>query len=280
MQANTPKTLDAAWQRIYPVLDILFNRSREGDVGFGAKEYMECYSIIYNYCANSTTGTGSSMIGAHGNAQGPSKSNGEDLYEKLSGFVVDFCNKTSQELSGLMDEELLQRYNERWSYFLFSRRVMSHQAEYINRQFVTREQDSHHRVLKLHDMAVYYWRENVFNPLESKIISQMLKLIKMDREGEAINSSLVKGAVNCLTNLGLYDDDKALETERQGQDLTIYTRAFETPFLQVRRGPLSHVAVDSLATHVPHPHSHTHGVPHYFSPPTPGHRLLLHGRIA
>ena len=43
MQANTPKTLDAAWQRIYPVLDILFNRSREGDVGFGAKEYMECY---------------------------------------------------------------------------------------------------------------------------------------------------------------------------------------------------------------------------------------------
>ena len=51
-----------------------------------------------------------------------------------------------------MDEELLQRYNERWSYFLFSRRVMSHQAEYINRQFVTREQDSHHRVLKLHDV--------------------------------------------------------------------------------------------------------------------------------
>ena len=27
----------------------------------------------------------------------------------------------------------------------------------------------------------------------------MLKLIKMDREGEAINSSLVKGAVNCLS---------------------------------------------------------------------------------
>lgn len=57
-----------------------------------------------------------------------------------------------KELEAVLDEELLHHYNKRWTYFLFSRRVMSHTAEYINRQFVTREQDSHHRVLKLHDV--------------------------------------------------------------------------------------------------------------------------------
>jgi hypothetical protein len=128
--------------------------------------------------------------------QGANKSNGEDLYDKLSDFVVAFCDKTCQvcvqqtaflattckrasqavevplqhtaanrtdffflsfccvlqELEAVLDEELLHHYNKRWTFFLFSRRVMSHTAEYINRQFVTREQDSHHRVLKLHDV--------------------------------------------------------------------------------------------------------------------------------
>ena len=38
-----------------------------------------------------------------------------------------------------------------------------------------------------------------------------------------------------LALLGLYDDnDKGVEAERQGQDLSVYTRVFEAPFLEVR----------------------------------------------
>lgn len=39
-----PKTLEAAWDSVVPIMEILFHRSREGDVGFGNKEWMLCYT--------------------------------------------------------------------------------------------------------------------------------------------------------------------------------------------------------------------------------------------
>ena len=69
------------------------------------------------------------------------------------------------------------------------------------------------------------WRDHLFKHLRERLTSALLELIEKERNGEQIDTSLVKSVINCYVSLGL-TKEKPQETS-----LVIYKNGFEEELL-------------------------------------------------
>lgn len=94
--------------------------------------------------------------------------------------------------------------------------------------WVKREKDEGRKnVYQVYTLALVQWRDVFFNHLQKKqkCTTAVLRLIERSRNGEAVDTSLIKKSIESFVALGL-DEADANRT-----NLDVYKDAFEKPFL-------------------------------------------------
>ena len=125
-----------------------------------------------------------------------------------------------------MDDTLLGFYTRHWKRFTVSASTLNHIFQYLNRHWVKREIDEGHRnVYEIYILALVAWRDHLFMQMHDKIVNAALKVIARQRNGETVDSILIKGIVDSFVSLGMDENDSKKST------LDVFKTYFEEPFL-------------------------------------------------
>jgi cullin 1 len=125
-----------------------------------------------------------------------------------------------------MDEALLQYYFTEWERFTTAMKYINHIFQYLNRHWIKREADDGKKeVYEVYTLSLVIWRDHLFSALRARLTNSLLVLVESERNGEQINTGLVRGVVNGYVNLGL-NKEKPKETTLQ-----VYKDFFEDEFL-------------------------------------------------
>ncbi len=127
------------------------------------------------------------------------------------------------------DESLLRYYAEEWERYTTGANFVHRLFAYLNRHWVKREKDDGKRdVHTIYTLALVQWKEYMFKPIQAKgkLVPAVLKQIEKQRNGEIIDTSLVKRVVDSFVALGLREGDS------RNPDLSVYRSELETAFLQ------------------------------------------------
>eukprot|EP00054_Salpingoeca_dolichothecata_P008094 m.46259 g.46259 ORF g.46259 m.46259 type:complete len:754 (-) comp17502_c0_seq1:67-2328(-) len=223
-------SLEEVWKDLETGIQSVYNNLKDKK-SVSKQRYMELYTDVYNYCTSSraqaataqpiTKGGGPERAGAH--------LVGQELYARLKVFLDEHCKallKGGQQLQG---EEVLSYFTKQWSMYTFSSHVLNNIFTYLNRHWVKREiEEGNKDVYDVVKLTLVVWRDVLFMELKPQLVDAVLKLVKRERDGEMINTSLIKGVVDCFVALGLEADDAG----RHIGTLVVYKNHFEEVFLK------------------------------------------------
>ncbi|BGP43648.1 ubiquitin ligase (cullin) of SCF [Rhodotorula kratochvilovae] len=225
------RDLNATWNFLQDGVDQIMTRLNDG---MSYKQYMDLYTVSYNYCTSSRMNSGgiNETLGVGGSGSGRSGANlmGADLYKHLSQYFVNHLKGVRAEAADLSDEPLLRYYTREWDRYTTGASYVNRLFTYLNRHWVKREKDEGRKnVYHVYILALVSWKSEFYAQLQSgsgnKLTTAVLKLIEKQRQGETIETDLVKKVIDSFVALGLDEAD----TNRQ--NLEVYRSAFEVPFL-------------------------------------------------
>ncbi|RUP51948.1 hypothetical protein BC936DRAFT_144264 [Jimgerdemannia flammicorona] len=133
-----------------------------------------------------------------------------------------------QESEGYMDESLLQYYTKQWSKYTSASGYVHHVFRYLNRHWVKREIEEGRKndVFDVYTLALVSWKNHMFVHVQHNVMTAVLKLIERQRNGESIETGLIKSIVESFVSLGLDDNDSSK------LNLEVYKKFFEEPFVR------------------------------------------------
>ncbi|XP_055342513.1 cullin-1-like [Paramacrobiotus metropolitanus] len=255
---NRKVTLEELWKGLKPGLLSVFHLK-----GMNRAAYMLHYSHVYGYCISipaatdendASAGPGPAHPTVSLNSRAPTKKPkanssaspstqaswvGMELYKKLRDYIVDHLHGVLTQIKGYHGDSLLGVYCAKWKDFRFSSQVCNGICDYLNRHWVKRENDEGRNkdVYTIYGMCLVQWREYVFTPIEQQLSRAVLDLINADRNGESINSQLLREIIDNFVELGVTSDAQE-EANRKGEKearragLEVYSSAFEGHFLE------------------------------------------------
>lgn len=151
---------------------------------------------------------------------------GEDLYNRLSDYLKKHMKNLSKQAEGKMDDALLMYYSKEWERFTTAMKYINNIFDYLNRHWIKREADDGKKeVYDIFTLSLVIWRDHLFHAQKGRLTNALLALIEKERNGEQINTHLVKTVVEGYVRLGL-NKEKPKETT-----LEIYRAHFEEEFL-------------------------------------------------
>ncbi|CAK5269764.1 unnamed protein product [Mycena citricolor] len=222
----TTADLKTTWEFLEDGVDHIMNKLQ---TGVSYSKYMSLYTVAYNYCTVSkmpsnpeagtgiTNRTGASLMGA-------------ELYNNLIRYFVNHLKNLRTEADTMQNEALLQYYAAEWERYTTGANYINRLFTYLNRHWVKRERDEGRKgVYPVYTLALVSWKDNLFVQIQkrhNKLVSAVLRLIELQRNGETIDQGLVKKVVDSLVSLGLDESD----TNKACLD--VYKDHFETPFLE------------------------------------------------
>ncbi|KAG0050195.1 hypothetical protein BGZ83_005027 [Gryganskiella cystojenkinii] len=211
--------INVTWGFLQQGIEQIMNRLEEG---LTYKRYMEIYTVIYNYCTTKTPNDGmTASIQTRGATLG-----GSDLYAHLIRYFQQHLAVIRQDSEKFMDVSLLEYYTRQWVKFTEASTYVHHLFTYLNRHWVKREIDEGRKTV--HDvgtLALVSWKDSLFSHVEHNVMAAVLELIKRQRNGESVETSLLKNVVESFVSLGLDENDSKKTT------LEVYRLYFETPFV-------------------------------------------------
>jgi cullin 1 len=105
-----------------------------------------------------------------------------------------------QATEPLADESLLRYYAGEWTRYTTGANFVNRLFTYLNRHWVKREKDEGRRgVYQVYTLSLHQWKTQLFEPIQEKgvkLANAVLKLIEAQRNGETIDSGLVKQVVD------------------------------------------------------------------------------------
>ncbi|PWN50392.1 putative SCF complex member Cullin 1 [Violaceomyces palustris] len=223
--------LGATWSFLEPGIELMMTRLTEG---MTYQRYMELYTVAYNHCTSSRMASPASNsdlggLGAGGSSKSGANLVGADLYNCLIRYFQTHLAGVRKGADSLTDEPLLKYYASEWDRYTTGANFVHRLFAYLNRHWVKREKDEGRKhVYTVYTLALVQWKEHMFKHVQTKgrLVNALLKQIEKQRNGEVIETSLVKKVVDSLVSLGLDEVD----TNRQ--NLEVYRSEFEKPFLE------------------------------------------------
>lgn len=224
------RDLVATWTFLENGVDHIMTRLSDG---MSYTEYMNLYTVSYNYCTSSRMNTAVGGINETvgiGGSSGRSGANlmGADLYKHLHSYFVKHLETVRAAAEDLSDEPLLNYYTKEWDRYTTGASYVNRLFTYLNRHWVKREKDEGRKnIYVVYILALVQWKDHFYKHIQSKnkLTSAVLKLIEKQRNGETIESDLVKKVIDSFVALGLD------ETDTNRQNLQVYDDAFQKPFL-------------------------------------------------
>eukprot|EP01137_Pigoraptor_chileana_P032706 Opistho-2@22517 len=245
-------SLDEVWQ----LLQNGMNRVLEFQT-MAHQEHILLYTHVYNYCTSVTCGNGTMGPPPRSVAQSRRKEEpatsgahfvGHDLYNKLGDFFRAHLGRIGETGKDLLGENLLVFYRDQWNNFVFGAKVVNHIFQYLNRYWVKREkEEGNNAIHDIYTLCLVVWRDELFNSMKSKLTNALLDQIDRERNGEAVNISLLREVINSYVNLGLQDVDPA--TGHQQSPLVVYKSSFEVPFIQMTKQFYARESASFLQNH-------------------------------
>ncbi|GAA5907173.1 cullin family protein [Sporobolomyces salmoneus] len=230
---NLPDSRDltATWSFLQDGVDLLMTRLTEG---LSYQKYMQLYTVAYNYCTSSrmnVAGGGiNDTLGVSSGGSGRSGANlmGADLYKNLQQYWINHLKDVRAAAEDLSDEALLRYYVKEWERYTNGATYVHRLFTYLNRHWVKREKDEGRKnVYLIYILSLVTWKDHFYTHVQQKLklTNAVLKLIEQQRNGETIETDLIKKVMDSFVALGLD------ETDSNRQNLDIYREAFEKPFL-------------------------------------------------
>ncbi|KAG0322199.1 hypothetical protein BGZ97_008351 [Linnemannia gamsii] len=211
--------INATWGFLEQGIDQIMNRLEDG---LTYKRYMEIYTVIYNYCTTKAAPDGmNASIQTRGATLG-----GSDLYSHLIRYFQKHLEETRKDSEKFMDVSLLEFYTKQWVKFTGASTYVHHLFTYLNRHWVKREIDEGRKTV--HDvgtLALVSWKDSLFSHVERNVMAAVLQLIERQRNGEGVETSLLRNVVESFVSLGLDENDSKKTT------LEVYRQYFEKPFI-------------------------------------------------
>ncbi|GAA5976152.1 hypothetical protein JCM5350_000332 [Sporobolomyces pararoseus] len=228
---NLPDSRDlaATWSFLQDGVDLLMTRLTEG---LSYQKYMQLYTVAYNYCTssrmNTTGGINETLgVGATGGRSGANLM-GADLYKNLQQYWINHLKQVRAAAEDLSDEALLRYYVKEWERYTNGATYVHRLFTYLNRHWVKREKDEGKKnVYLIYILSLVTWKDHFYTYVQQKLklTNAVLKLIEQQRNGETIETDLIKKVMDSFVALGLDENDS------NRQNLDIYREAFEKPFL-------------------------------------------------
>lgn len=196
------------------------------EAGISNEKYMQLYTSIYNYCTSSDT-TATTLSAGFGSSRGGVAMKGGHLYTHLKNFLKSHLSTIRSSSDQFNEEQLLKYYTEQWERYSVASKFVHRLFSYLNRYWVTREIDENHRnVYDIYTLTLVSWRDHLFLNMNQNVMKAVLDLIEKQRNGDMIDTGLIKQVVSNFVSLGLDEADFKKST------LDIYAKHFQEPFIK------------------------------------------------
>lgn len=219
-------SLNKIWEDLEKGITEIYNP--KPDKGMKGPRYMNLYTNVYDYLTSTIRLTNSTGHSSYAQAQ--SDVIGQRLYDLLKTFLEQYLRGTLTQGQDLMDDDLLTFYTKAWEQYRFSSKVLDGVCSYLNRYWVRQKiSEGKKGYYDVYQLALVIWRDVLFTEVGTRTTRALLKLIEKERNGCAMNTRLISGALSCYVELGLNEDDS--EQKLSGPELSIYKNAFEDEFI-------------------------------------------------
>ncbi|KAG4301262.1 hypothetical protein PCK1_002572 [Pneumocystis canis] len=220
---NLPRSddLEGTWKFLEKGVSQIMEHLEEG---LSFSSYMDNYTVVYNYCARPKITTDISMneasraIGA--NLQG------NELYYNLVRYLSSHMQSIKNESLKYNGEELLQFYSRQWTRYTSASFCIHHIFKYLNNFWVKRKIDEGKTgIYSVYTLALVRWKLDMFDDIHEKVTETLLNTIERQRNGESVNTSLLKNVIDSYVSLGLDEKNSSKLV------LDVYNNFFEKPFI-------------------------------------------------
>ncbi|CCO26304.1 Cullin-1 Short=CUL-1 [Rhizoctonia solani AG-1 IB] len=172
---------------------------------------------------------------------------GSDLYNNLTRYFTTHLEAQREKSEPIVDQDLLVFYASEWDRFTTGANYINRLFAYLNRHWVKREKDEGRKnVYQVYILALVQWRDRLFYPIQNKdhkLVVALLKMIEKQRNGETIDTGLVKKVIDSFVSLGLDDNDQ------NKAQLDVYQKEFQTPFIEATEKYYAHESATFLQEH-------------------------------
>ncbi|PKI84553.1 ubiquitin ligase (cullin) of SCF [Malassezia vespertilionis] len=208
----------ATWAFLEQGIDVMMARLTQG---MSYERYMQLYTVAYNYCISSGMG------GASGIAAGAHLIGGE-LYTRVAHYFQQHLQTTLRDVEQLNGEALLRCYSAEWERYTNGTNFVHRLLVYLNRHWVKHEREEGRTdVHTIYTLALNQWKRFVFLPIEKdgRLTDALLHQIQLQRDGEVVQSTLLKSVLDSFVSLGIDD------TDATRVNLDVYRTYFQQAFL-------------------------------------------------
>ena len=153
-------SIDRTWRTLHQGLADIYDT-----IPLPRERYMQLYNLVYQYCTSNNL-----TLPVHSRSYLPGcELLGGKLYRNLKDFLQNRIYDLTVMGLETYDDLLLVFYQTCWSAYSFASVVTHHIFLYMNRHWIRRVLEDEDDVLEVYSLAMFMWRENLLEVLESRV---------------------------------------------------------------------------------------------------------------
>ncbi|KAE8228773.1 hypothetical protein CF326_g6282, partial [Tilletia indica] len=185
--------IQETWDVIEPGLNTIMTNFK---TGLTFELYMDYYTVAHSYCAvkGNAASTHALTMG-----QGMGLIRGEPLYCCIEYYFAQHLEASKEGSNGLSDEPLLRFYASEWARYTRGAGIVRNIFSYLDRHWIKSTRENGRKdVYMVYTLAMVKWKECMLSHVQQgmRLTSAILKQVEKQRNGDAIDCSLLKSVID------------------------------------------------------------------------------------
>lgn len=222
MNQPNKEDINSTWPYLEDGISRIMNNLKDG---MDMPTYMGIYTAVHNFCT-SLKGASQASTLTSATHRGGAHLLGDELYQNLIQFLKKHLAELREKSKQFQDESLLHFYIKEWNRYTTAAKYINHMFRYLNRHWVKREMDEGKKgIYDVYTLHLVRWKLDLFEATQKQVMDGVLRLVEKQRNGETIETQVVKSILDSFVSLGLDENDSSKST------LEVYRQFFEAPFI-------------------------------------------------